>query len=125
MIHNVLVAVDGSENSQRALDFALDLVVATCTCRRLGRCMAGAAETPRDRGGPIAGKHGKDVKGLIRVHEFFKMEQVILCEADHQESVRFHEEILSKAVAHAKEIKPNVVVSSKLREGDPALEIVA
>ncbi len=40
-----------------------------------------------------AGAHGKDVKGLIRVHEFYKMEQVILCEADHQTSVKFHEEI--------------------------------
>jgi seryl-tRNA synthetase len=40
-----------------------------------------------------AGKHGKDVKGIIRVHEFFKIEQVILCEASHEESVKFHEEI--------------------------------
>ena len=30
-----------------------------------------------------AGAHGKDVKGLIRVHEFFKFEQVVLCEASH------------------------------------------
>lgn len=40
-----------------------------------------------------AGKHGKDIKGLVRVHEFFKMEQVILCEASHSESVKFHEEL--------------------------------
>ena len=40
-----------------------------------------------------AGSHGKDVKGLIRVHEFFKIEQVIICEALHQESIKFHEEI--------------------------------
>lgn len=40
-----------------------------------------------------AGKHGKDVKGIIRVHEFFKIEQVILCEASHEESVKWHEEI--------------------------------
>ncbi len=40
-----------------------------------------------------AGKHGKDVKGIIRVHEFFKIEQVILCEANHEESVKWHEEI--------------------------------
>jgi seryl-tRNA synthetase len=40
-----------------------------------------------------AGSHGKDVKGLFRVHEFYKLEQVILCEADHEESVRLHEEI--------------------------------
>lgn len=38
-----------------------------------------------------AGSHGKDVKGLIRVHEFFKLEQVLLCEASHQESVKWHE----------------------------------
>ena len=38
-----------------------------------------------------AGSHGKDVNGLIRVHEFYKLEQVVLCEADHQESVKWHE----------------------------------
>jgi seryl-tRNA synthetase len=40
-----------------------------------------------------AGTHGKDTRGLIRVHEFFKWEQVILCEASHTESVKFHEEL--------------------------------
>jgi seryl-tRNA synthetase len=38
-----------------------------------------------------AGSHGKDTKGLIRVHEFFKLEQVMLCEASHEESVKHHE----------------------------------
>jgi seryl-tRNA synthetase len=38
-----------------------------------------------------AGAHGKDVNGLIRVHEFYKWEQVILCEASHEESVKWHE----------------------------------
>ena len=38
-----------------------------------------------------AGSHGKDTRGLIRVHEFYKVEQVILCEASHEESVKFHE----------------------------------
>lgn len=38
-----------------------------------------------------AGSHSKDTKGLIRVHEFYKLEQVILCEANHQTSVDFHE----------------------------------
>ena len=40
-----------------------------------------------------AGAHSKDVKGLIRVHEFYKFEQLILCEANHETSVAFHEEI--------------------------------
>lgn len=40
-----------------------------------------------------AGSHSRDVKGLIRVHEFYKWEQVVLCEANHETSVRFHEEL--------------------------------
>ena len=44
-----------------------------------------------------AGSHGKDVKGLYRVHEFFKFEQVALCEASHEESVKLHEEITANA----------------------------
>ena len=39
------------------------------------------------------GAHAKDVKGLIRVHEFHKWEQVVLCEANHETSVKYHEEI--------------------------------
>ena len=38
-----------------------------------------------------AGSHGKDTRGLIRVHEFYKLEQVLLCEASHEESVKWHE----------------------------------
>lgn len=38
-----------------------------------------------------AGSHGKDTRGLIRVHEFYKLEQVVLCEASHDESVKQHE----------------------------------
>ncbi len=38
-----------------------------------------------------AGSHGKDVNGLIRVHEFYKVEQVMLCEASHEVSVQNHE----------------------------------
>ena len=40
-----------------------------------------------------AGSHGKDTKGILRVHEFYKFEQVVLCEASHEESVKHHEEI--------------------------------
>lgn len=40
-----------------------------------------------------AGSYGKDTKGLYRLHEFMKVEQIILCKADHQESVKWHEEI--------------------------------
>lgn len=44
-----------------------------------------------------AGAHGKDTKGIFRVHEFYKFEQVILCEANHETSVKLHEEITVNA----------------------------
>jgi len=40
-----------------------------------------------------AGAHGKDIRGLIRVNEFYKFEQVVLCEANHETSVKYHEEL--------------------------------
>ncbi len=40
-----------------------------------------------------AGAHTQDTRGMIRMHEFMKLEQVVLCEASHAESVKLHEEI--------------------------------
>ncbi len=60
-----------------------------------------------------AGSHGKDVKGLYRVHEFFKFEQVVLCEANHETSVALHEEITRNAeeMLEALELPYHVVVN--------------
>ncbi|MBI2048631.1 MAG: serine--tRNA ligase [Parcubacteria group bacterium] len=44
-----------------------------------------------------AGSHGKDTKGVFRIHEFQKFEQVVLCEASHEESVKFHEELTANS----------------------------
>lgn len=44
-----------------------------------------------------AGAHGKDTKGLVRVHEFYKFEQVVICEASHEASVALHEELTANA----------------------------
>ena len=44
-----------------------------------------------------AGTYGKDTKGILRVHQFEKVEQYIICRADHEESVRWHEELLANA----------------------------
>jgi seryl-tRNA synthetase len=44
-----------------------------------------------------AGSHGKDTKGLYRVHEFFKLEQVVLVPASHEESVAWHEKLTQNA----------------------------
>ena len=97
MIRNVLVAVDGSENSDRALDFALDLA------EKYGAAVTvlNVSESPAMGAVPI---EPTTVSG----------ESMVVFAKDLR---RFHEEILSKAVAHAREVKPNVVVFSKLREG--------
>ena len=60
-----------------------------------------------------AGSHGKDTKGIYRVHEFYKVEQIILCKADHQESVKYHEELLanSESLMQSLEIPYRVVVN--------------
>ena len=43
------------------------------------------------------GSYGKDTKGLYRVHEFYKVEQVILSQADEKESLGFFEDLQSNA----------------------------
>ena len=60
-----------------------------------------------------AGAAGKDTKGIMRVHEFLKWEQVILCEASHQTSVELHEELRQNAedLLQALEIPYHVVVN--------------
>jgi seryl-tRNA synthetase len=44
-----------------------------------------------------AGTYGKDTRGIFRVHQFEKVEQYVICRADHEESVRWHEELLTIA----------------------------
>ena len=44
-----------------------------------------------------AGTYGKDTKGLYRVHQFEKVEQVVLCRADEKESLAMFEEIRGNA----------------------------
>ena len=52
-----------------------------------------------------AGSHGKDTKGIFRIHEFVKYEQVLLCEAKHEESVRWHEELTANSEALLQELR--------------------
>ena len=42
-----------------------------------------------------AGAHGKDTKGIFRVHQFYKVEQVVFCRPE--ESWRLHEELIGNA----------------------------
>ena len=44
-----------------------------------------------------AGSAGRDVRGLLRVHQFEKVEQFVICAADIAESDRWHAELLGTA----------------------------
>ena len=46
-----------------------------------------------------AGAAGKDTYGLYRIHQFDKVEQVVVCANSIEESNKYHEEILSNAEA--------------------------
>jgi seryl-tRNA synthetase len=44
-----------------------------------------------------AGSAGKDVRGLLRVHQFVKVEQYVICEADEARSAEWHARLLALA----------------------------
>ena len=58
-----------------------------------------------------AGAAGKDTYGLYRIHQFDKVEQVIICKNSDEESNKYHNEILanSEAVMKALELPYRVV----------------
>ena len=46
-----------------------------------------------------AGAHGKDTRGLYRVHQFTKVEQVVFCPPDEIQAEKLHYELLGNAEA--------------------------
>ncbi len=52
-----------------------------------------------------AGTYGKDTRGLYRVHQFTKIEQVIMCEADPKKQYELHNFLLSNAEEIMQDLK--------------------
>ena len=102
MITKILVAIDGSEHADKALDFALDLAEkysATITLVNVFQV-------------PMFGYLGEPFAYPALLAEFTN------------EVKRMHEQILSKALKKAKELKPNLKISTVLEEGRPSDKIV-
>jgi seryl-tRNA synthetase len=61
-----------------------------------------------------AGSAGKDVRGLLRVHQFLKVEQYVICEADEAQSAEWHAKLLALAeeLLRALEIPYQVIETS-------------
>jgi seryl-tRNA synthetase len=52
-----------------------------------------------------AGSAGRDVRGLLRVHQFYKLEQYVICEDDDAESARWHARLLGNAEGLLKDLE--------------------
>lgn len=99
-----MVAVDGSENSDRALDFSAEFAEkfdASLTILHVSESLALAA-VPQESATYPSGSTAVFAKDLRRIHE----------------------EILSKSFSRVKAAKPILQVTSMLKEGDAALAIV-
>jgi seryl-tRNA synthetase len=61
-----------------------------------------------------AGSAGRDVRGLLRVHQFYKLEQYVICGDDAEESAGWHARLLANAekLLQALEIPYQVVETS-------------
>jgi seryl-tRNA synthetase len=61
-----------------------------------------------------AGSAGRDVRGLLRVHQFLKLEQYVICRDDDEESAGWHQRLLANAegMLRALEIPYQVVETS-------------
>ncbi len=109
-IKRILVAIDGSENSYRALEFALNLAekfeasVMILNVFQIPMMVSQAPGDPMSTSSAISSSSsdGKFIDDLKKIHE----------------------EMINKAVNDAKIVKPNVEITSELKEGDPALQIV-
>lgn len=60
------------------------------------------------------GDYGRDTKGLYRVHEFTKVEQVVICKNDLEESEKYFEEMqaISEELLQELEIPYHIVATS-------------
>ncbi|HET7710172.1 MAG TPA: serine--tRNA ligase [Sphingomicrobium sp.] len=61
-----------------------------------------------------AGSAGKDVRGLLRVHQFVKVEQYVICEADEAQSASWHAKLLelAESLLQALEVPYQVIETS-------------
>jgi nucleotide-binding universal stress UspA family protein len=102
LITKILVAIDGSEHADKALNFAPDLAEkysATITLVNVFQV-------------PMFGYLGEPFAYPALLAEFTN------------EVKKAHEQILSKALKKAKELKPNLKISTVLEKGRPSDKIV-
>lgn len=71
-----------------------------------------------------AGSYGKDTKGIYRLHEFWKIEQVIIAKNDLEEAKKLHEELQqnTEEILQELNIPYRVVLMSTGEMGEPQIK---
>lgn len=71
-----------------------------------------------------AGSYGKDTRGIYRLHQFNKVEQVVLCKNDWAESEHWHEELLknSESILQALGLPYRVLLMCTGDMGEPQVK---
>lgn len=70
-----------------------------------------------------AGSYGKDTKGLYRVHEFWKIEQVIIARCDVEGARKLHQELQqnSEEILQELELPYRVILMATAEMGEPQI----
>jgi nucleotide-binding universal stress UspA family protein len=106
-IKNILVAVDGSATSDKALDFAVAL------SEKFGATLK------------VLNVSEALTVGVVSIEQAPSLGAGVNLPVNTKDFRQIHEQILSKSLDRAKMNNPEGAISSVLREGDPALEIVS
>jgi nucleotide-binding universal stress UspA family protein len=109
LISKILVAFDGSETSQRALEFGLDLAEKYCaTLTILNVLQVPVYVVPED---PYAMSPDPQAVSpyVVGLGKYLR---------------KSHEKILANAAEKAAALKPNLHVTTELREGNPPAQII-
>lgn len=71
-----------------------------------------------------AGSYGKDTKGIYRLHEFWKVEQVIIAKNDLEEAKKLHEELQqnTEEILQELDMPYRVVIMSTGEMGEPQIK---
>ncbi len=102
MITKILVAVDGTDSGNRALDFGLDLAEKYSASVMILNVLDAPVYAPSSDSMALSADTALLVKDLRKVHE----------------------SMLARALERAANFKPNVLVKAELREGNPSDQIV-
>jgi nucleotide-binding universal stress UspA family protein len=116
LITKILVGVDGSENSEKALDYALEIADKFSA----SILVVNVFQPPPEYGYQLSMFQQLPATGYSQEQTLYQSNMTSFI----KELRVVHEAILSKATQRASKLKPFLKITAELREGDVASQIV-